>query len=60
MKDGDDEDPAVVLHWARVRLDAAIHELHLAQRLVRKTRDFQAAQLAHIAEQIRHVRHRLR
>jgi hypothetical protein len=48
-------------HWARVRIDAAIHELHLAQLLVsEESGGFQASQLAHVARQLRSIRERLR
>lgn len=47
--------------WARLRIDAAIHELHLAEVLARDMNGgFQAGQLRHLGNQLRIIRDRLR
>jgi hypothetical protein len=56
-----EEDRKNARHWARIRIDAAIHELHLAELLVRgESGGFQSSQIAHVARQLRSIRDRLR
>lgn len=64
MSDGDggglSAEEANELHWARIRCDAAVHELHLAVVLAGRKRGFQASQLEHLIVLLRQVRDRLR